>query len=393
MINSGRVKYRAAGKQDFPELLELSRLAAERIPPAQQHGGAGCSAPWNPQKILEEMQSKNSILFVAEKGREIAAVIFVLAERNHGLCKIYRMYAHPGAQRAEEILKGLLLFTTDCLKNSAFRPDVLYTTTRTLALKHQEFTLELGFKILGIFPVSGRAAGGLNGLTACYFNNALAEKRYTDFSLHPAIAPFYEIARKECALGKLPVAPSAPPPGERSGTTLPVLEALEAPGFVARRFDMLKERKFIPINFYPFQKPNILITSPDQGIEIFVKAVQEPRFAAIVAEKLDLAVDPVRLYKAVTRILKGLNISYIEVINDAADTAGINDILNAGWLPCAYFPALKRQGNTRRDFIVFSKSFEEIFQPVSGRLRETYKQYLKAYLALKKGLSYLSFTV
>ncbi|MBU2574849.1 MAG: hypothetical protein KKH28_12310 [Elusimicrobia bacterium] len=394
-VDSGQVKYRPAGKEDIPALLKLSRLAEANgsAPLNDSFAGPrpfealakkdGSPAPHNPQKILEEMQSENSILFAAEKGKDLVAVIFVLSERNHGLCKIYRMYADAGAEGAREILKKLLLFAMDHLQNSAFRPDVLYTTTRTLTLKQQEFTLDLGFKLLGIFPnVPGQAPSGFNGLTARYFNNALADKRYTDFSLHPAIAPFYEITRKECGLGKLPVSPPAAPAEDRNRTTLPVLEALQAPGFVARRFDMLKERKFLSINFYPFQKPNILITSPDQGIEMFVKAVQEPRFAAIVAEKLDVAVDPVQLYKAVALILRGLNISYIEVINDAADAAGINDILNAGYLPCAYFPALKRQGNARRDFVIFSKSFERIFQPFSGDVNETYKQYLKAYLSL-----------
>lgn len=386
MINHGRIKYRPAGKEDIPALLELFR-AADACLPAGAARTDGAPAPHPPQKLLEEMQSENSILFAAEKGTKIVAAIFVLTERKHGLCKIYRMCADPGTRCEEEILKGLLLFTADCLKNSDFRPDVLYTTTRTLTLKQQEFTLEMGFKILGIFPnVPGRTPGGLYSLTAFYFNNALADKRYTDFTLHPAIAPFYEVVRKECGLGKLTVSPPPAPPADRDATTLPVLEALDAPGFVARRFDMLKERKFLPANFYPFQKPNILITSPDQGVEIFVKAVQEPRFAAIVAEKLDVAVNPVRLYEATARILRGLNISYIEVINDAADAAGISDILDAGYLPCAYFPALKRQGNTRRDFIIFSKTFEKFFQPVSGEVRETCRRYLEAYLALSAAL-------
>lgn len=373
MTGPGQVKYRLARPGDIPALLKLSRRPA----------AGGSAGPQDPKRILEEMRSENSILFAAEKGKALVAALFVLSERSHGLCKIYRMYADAGTAGAREILKGLLLFTMEHLENSALRPDVLYTTTRTLTLEQQEVTLELDFKVLGIFPnAPGPAPRGLSGLTARYFNNALTEKRYADLSLHPAVAPFYEIARKECGLGKLPVAPAAPA-ADRNAAPLPVLEALQAPGFVARRFDLLKEGKFISVNFYPFQKPNILITSPDQGIEIFVKAVQEPRFAAIVAEKLDAAADPVRLYKEVARILKGLDISYIEVINDAADAAGIECILEAGYLPCAYFPCFKRQGNTRRDFVIFSRSFKKDPPSFSGEVHGTYKQYLKEYLALK----------
>ncbi|MEK7721107.1 MAG: hypothetical protein AAB359_01815, partial [Elusimicrobiota bacterium] len=157
MTGPGQIKYRLAMKEDIPALLKLFRLAAEQA--------NGSPAPQDTGKILAEMQSENSILFAAEKGKDIVAVIFVLSDHNHGLCKIYRMYADAVLEGAQEILKGLLFFTVERFKNSAFRPDVLYTTTRTLTPRQQEFTLELGFKLLGIFPVPGQSPGGLNGLT------------------------------------------------------------------------------------------------------------------------------------------------------------------------------------------------------------------------------------
>jgi hypothetical protein len=79
-----------------------------------------------------------------------------------------------------------------------------------------------------------------------------------------------------------------------------------------------------------------------------------------------MRVDPVSLYKAASEILRLKRAAYIEVINDAADTLGIDSILKSGFAPCAYFPALKKHGSKRRDFIVFGKEFEKRSSPGSG---------------------------
>ena len=133
-------------------------------------------------------------------------------------------------------------------------------------------------------------------------------------------------------------------------------------------------------NFYPFYKPNCLIMDPNQDIEIFVKLNPERKFAAIIGEHLNITVRPVELYLAVQQLLKQESISYIEIINDAADTFGIECILKAGFTPCAYFPAFKKQGDSRRDYVIFGKSFEYLCRPDLNEhpaYKDFYQEYIK----------------
>lgn len=338
-------------------------------------------------RISSGAATENAEYFLAQKNGRIAAFLLLFREPEQGLCKIHRICVDTAVENAEAISREIILFAVDCLKNSATPPDVLYTTTRALTLKQQEFTLDIGFKILGIFPnAPGADESWLNGLTAYYFDGVLPKKRYKSFSLHPSLAPFYAIAAEQCALEKLPAYAEASADKSVCAGYLQAhnMEPINAPQFVAGRFELLKKKKSLSVSFYPFQKPNLLITNPDQTIEIFCKTAKETRFAAIIAERIAAPANPAELYGSASAILNGIGMNYIEVINDAADVLGIECILKAGYVPCAYFPCLKKHGKLRRDYAVFSKSFEKIFiEPVSG-INETYKRYLAAYRMLEK---------
>jgi hypothetical protein len=72
------------------------------------------------------------------------------------------------------------------------------------------------------------------------------------------------------------------------------------------------------------------------------------------------------------------------MINDAADALGTEALIQAGYLPCAYFPALKKQNNVRRDYVVFARSFENFFYPDLGKIAPVYRQYLRQYYEYEK---------
>src|SRR5690606_11749066 len=123
---------------------------------------------------------------------------------------------------------------------------------------------------------------------------------------------------KECDLSVLEVA-KVPHFGAMSFDPLPSLELIYAPNYVARKFALLEERKSLAVHFYPFSRPNAMITDAEGKVEIYVKMIPEERQATIIGERLDLSVDPTQLYSQVASMLFEKNIVYIEVINDAAD--------------------------------------------------------------------------
>ena len=134
------------------------------------------------------------------------------------------------------------------------------------------------------------------------------------------VRPFYEIVRRECGLPALAEAVVENPGG--SFDSLPELEIIKAPKFVTHRFERLKERKSLSVHFYPFHEPNALVTDPAQRIEIFIRMIPQIQFAAVIGERLDLSVNPAELYLQLALMLREHNVTYVEIINDAADPWG-----------------------------------------------------------------------
>ncbi|MBI5629955.1 MAG: hypothetical protein HY921_03610 [Elusimicrobia bacterium] len=314
----------------------------------------------------------NELELLSSEDEGVQASLSLALEPEQGLAKIQKMLASGPEPAQKARLKALISEALDKLRGRG-GIDLVYNTTRTLTPEQQELTLELGFKVLGIFP-SARAADSrkINGLAVFYAPEAL-KKRYSPFPLHPAIFPFFELARAQCGLEPLPLA--ARPALAAEAPALPPLEMIEAPRFVAERFRRLKARRSLSVNFYPFQVPNVLFTSPDQSVEVFAWLHRPMGFATIVAEHLTVPVSPVELYRRVVEALRSSQAGYIEVINDAADAAGIECILQAGFVPCGYFPALKKHVDLRRDYVVFARTFEP-FSCDEACLSEPYARLL-----------------
>ena len=76
----------------------------------------------------------------------------------------------------------------------------------------------------------------------------------------------------------------------------------------------------------------------------------------------------------------------IEVINDAADVAGTECIMRAGFVPCGYLPCLKHAGDKRRDYVVFTRSYEYFTYP-RLKVNSLYLDYLKAYCKARASVS------
>ncbi|MEK7743966.1 MAG: hypothetical protein AAB578_06225 [Elusimicrobiota bacterium] len=336
------------------------------------------------RRLKEEITRPERWWTVAERDGEIGALVSLTLDAQNKVARIHRMIGE------NESIAGALAFLMKRVESQG-AAEVVYSTTRNLTLEQQELTLKNGFKVLGVFPNAVYAdPGRLNGLSAWFAPGVLDSRRRADFKLHPVIAPFYEIARKQCGLSKLALCEAPEPPG--GGEGVPELEMISAPRFVAERFRQLKARKNLSVNFYPFAKPNILLTSADGKAEVFVHMVPRTRFAGILAEHLTAAVDPVRLYAEVCRMLYESRVIYVEAINDAADSQGIECILRAGFTPSGYLPCLRQASDGRRDYVVFARSYEYFTYP-KLKVNSLYLDYLREYCKARAALSSREFGV
>lgn len=362
--------FRLAGPADAQALKRLYELTGQR--PA----GVGI---WAEERTLAaQLASPRRLWAVAEDALGIKAVASLTLETDNRLAKLYRLFTPAAGEERRDMLTGCLRLTMNTVLDRNLA-DVAYCTARTINSADQLLTLEHGFKAIGIFPNAPSADGQkISGLAAWYGPGVIG-RRYGDYALHPAVRPFFELARTQLGFADLPQAdasrliPETAPP--------PPLERISAPLFAAEQFRQLRERRKLSVNFYPFQTPNVLITSPDQAIQVFAAVPPELHFAAIIGEHLKISVHPVALYRAVSTLLWQTGAAYIEVINDASDTLGIECILRAGFSPCGYFPALKSADDVRRDFVVFACLLEPV-NAVHATMPDAFAGFLKAFLDL-----------
>jgi len=336
------------------------------------------------EKLKVAVCSKEASWIISERGSELAAVISILHDRSQGIAKISRMMVNPDLTQSQHYLKISVENAIDYLQKNEPQIDVVYSTTLTLPLQLQEVTLEAGFHVMGVFPnAAGVDQSRLNGLTVFYMPGVLENKRHREFSIFQPIAPFFKLAQSALKLPPVESVDSAAASFALNFEPLPQLERIEAPLLVDRKFEKLKTHQSMAVNFYPFLRPNCLISDPDQSVEIYLKTIPALRFAAIIGEHLERSVNPVSLYNSVNSLLRASGISYVEVINDAADIYGTNCIMEAGFTPCAYIPAFKKQGSSRRDYVVYGKSFEYGCRPPS-HLRPEYLAFFKQYFRLER---------
>ncbi|MBI4678624.1 MAG: hypothetical protein HY748_13685 [Elusimicrobia bacterium] len=316
--------------------------------------------PSQRERFVAELSDKACSWVVGLVDGAIVAAGSLKLERDTRLGKVLTLCARGSEWERRGHLQGVLAALLDQIRSSD-AADIVYSTTRTLAIEEQLATVDAGFKALGVFPGARSADGGsVSGLTAWFAEGVIKTLRHADFALHPAIAPFYALAGEACGLPPAPKTDAAASAAEKSLSAypdvLPPLELIDAARFAAERFRRLKVRRGLSVNFYPFSEPNVVILSADEGVQVFASLQPELGFATLIGEHLRSSVHPVRLYREAVRLLEAKGAAYVEAINDAADAASIECILRAGFSPCGYFPCLKLSAARRRDFVVFAHS-------------------------------------
>lgn len=198
----------------------------------------------------------------------VGSVVYRYDPQN-ALAKVFAAVVDP-AYRGHALTEKLMTLGYQQLEKASPPVEVVYATTRTVSPAPQKLTAHLGYKKLGIFPNVHRTTDyETHGLTALLSQTAL-EKRFTQFEQHPSILPIYQIAAEECGLPPMKAANPADFQGKNSiSSSHFALEPIQAPEFVRHRFreklHVVREHHW----FFPFHEPNLLLSTPDQAVEVF----------------------------------------------------------------------------------------------------------------------------
>lgn len=328
------------------------------------------------------LDSETKFFYVAEKedDGQIVASLFIHFDEQNKLAKVSGAVV-LGPFRGLKLTTKLMNYGIAKLQNMANGIDVIYVTTRTIHKAAQILFSKLGFKELGIFPnVHKTNDYETHALAAIYFKDSLT-KRFQNFEQHPKVLPLYNIVKDVFDLPQMQIA-NIWTKKDFYGT-VPDLEVIEAKKFIALRSKFLKENDSIDLAFFPFHTPNLIITSPDQRIEVFAYVNEIDKHCVITGCRIDREVSFTDLFLKVGDILRSRGIRYIEIILRANRLNIIDKIINAKYLPCAYVPAfqLLRESDLRYDYVVFSRSFE-ILDFNNIELSGTSEAYLKNYIKL-----------
>jgi ribosomal protein S18 acetylase RimI-like enzyme len=319
-----------------------------------------------------------NVWVVAErKGEIVGSVAWETDERNR-LAKVFGGAVLP-EHRGAKILERSMRFGARRLQAGAGKADVIYATTRTTTTAPQIIAEKLGYKKLGIFPNVHRTdAYETHCLTALFRKGALS-RRFTDFKLHPKFAGLVDIVMSETGIPAIPLAE----PSEYSVTLetpadIPALELIDAPLFTQARFKSLGEDKKIPFHFYPFHQPNVTIASPCRKVEIFAFLAPADQYCTLVGIRKPDDILFARVLQKASDLLHRRGVRYIETIARADKLKTVEGILQAGFIPCAYFPAFQLHDRRRYDYVVLSKTFE-ILDFRNTNLAGTNRKFLREY--------------
>jgi RimJ/RimL family protein N-acetyltransferase len=337
-----------------------------------------------PALLRDALLDENIFWMVAETtddGARVVGSVVYQVDRKNTLAKVFGAVVEPGF-RGHHMTEAMMQSGYELLRQVIPPIEVVYATTRTVSSAPQKLTASLGYQKLGIFPNVHKTHGYETHCLTALFSEEAIKNRHSDFLIHPKVAPIYEIARRECSLPPLAVDQRyISSPNSWSPKVAFELEKIDAPLFVKRRFQ--EERSATPSEehhwFYPFLDPNILITSADQKIEVFC-AYERGDCHCVVIGLRDKA--NAGFYNVLSRASEMMHESgarYLEFIMRADEVEKIDMAIQAGFIPCGYFPAMHLFGGVRYDFVVFSRSYEVLnFRKL--QLEGVNQEYLAQYI-------------
>ena len=311
----------------------------------------------------------------SRKGLLVGAMMFVVDAKN-------RMSKAGGGvvlpeYRKSGLASAMLKLGVSYLTKTAGLVDVLYGTTRTVSEGPSRVVSEAGFEKVGIFPNAVQIEEMEHLSLDVYLTpNARALRRKKPYLFSP-FYDIYKIARRQLGLEPATlVTERAPLKLSRQKMTFEVIKDGRR---VSESFTRYAEQKRISNSFFPFHKPNWMLSTADQGTDVFIWYGGVGKQASILGFRSD-QVNVHDLLDSVAVALQKSGAAYVELLVDAYDYIIQQEAYTAKYLPSAYFPAMRLTGDgLRDDYFVVSRTFQILDFTSSWVSSENYP-YLEAYM-------------
>lgn len=331
-----------------------------------------------PHLIAKMAEDPNYFWTLARcEGRIIGSVIFAIDPVN----KFGKCYAAVvlGEFRGQDVMRFMVQQGIARLTTRTRTCDVIYATTRTVSVAPQVVLEHLDFHSMGIFPnVRKVESFETHGLEVFFRENSLGLRRPRP-TLIPEVVDFYRIAMDVLGLKEDPEEvelEKADP--RRMGEQIRFCVDRDE-NHVLQLFDFYQDHDLMDKVFFPFIAPNLLFVSEDKRAEIFVDFNSSDGNGTIVAYRIR-SDDRRQVLMWFCEAAAQSGMRYIEMLVSAFNPLHQRQAIDARFLPCAYFPAMRMADDGHReDYVVFSRSFESL-DFMDLHLVDTNRRFLDAFM-------------
>lgn len=336
---------------------------------------------YDAHETLESLSKKNTYWYISEVGRKLAGSVIFHVDPSARLAKVFAGVVHPDF-RGSGLTEKTISFGLRALMEETDQVQSVYATARTVSPAPQKLLKNLGFKELGVFPNVRKIDNYETHCLTAYFKEGALSRRIARPRLPLALKPFYGIVRKATGIEDakwhdLPLEPSSPYKGGWLN-----FEIVEAERFIRRRWKRLQEKGQLQMQFFPFHEPNLLLVNEEESAEIYLYYSKPDHHAVIIGGHENVE-NLTHLLNSLVLCLEEHGVRYLELLSDAYHPKVLKQIMDARFLPSAYYPAMRWKRGKGRDYIVFSKSFV-LLDFKSIQAEGLFSDYLSEYFKLWK---------
>lgn len=338
-------------------------------------------------------RAENIWLVYEENSKLIASCVFEVEEA-FGIGRVSGLVVHPEYRRAGIARQLIHAGMTELFSRPHMRS--AYATTRTLSLAPQITFLREAFIPVGISPNAHKLENFETLVLMAAFNSSVSFKRNEKIQLPIELKALVEITQKNFPTWQYDeitfVEDKIEEPSKKNKTQkneVTSYEVIYSPHFVYNRFKSTFHDPWE--RFYPFHKPNMLIVSDDQKIEIYAHFSPIDGYCTVITYNTELEELEGRL-KTLFSQLKDLGVKYIEILMRLDDLSGIEGLLRSRFVPSGLYPGMLSIQGIEQDVILMSRSLEPLdFHSV--KLADCFQPFLEQYIQhwKKKFLDSLQF--
>ncbi|MFB9908386.1 GNAT family N-acetyltransferase [Allokutzneria oryzae] len=331
----------------------------------------------DPAVMAQEITSDRTTWMVAREpngGRLVASIVGNVDPADR-LGKMQGLVVDPECRGGGIAQRAVGSMSDEMLADG--RIDSVYATARTTATAPQRICLRSGFRALGFFPNLRKAAKHETMVLLARHRDGVIEQRHPVERVPASLGPIVEALT---TVAGMPVLPE-PVPEQEVPTQLPSpgVELINAPDFVLRRFGEVVD----PVRgFYPFHKPNVLLAACDGSYEVYTHLSVSDGYCTLIGAAPDpMAVSP-HLDQLIGQ-LGDFGAFYVETLVPLHSFEELSSLLSHGFLPAAVYPAMRRDGEMFRDYVVMARTM----QPLDFRglaIDAAFRPFVEQYIDLWK---------